>query len=149
MIFSLVSVLVGGLKRSKGGEVNLSTYHDQQSIIAKLSCKVPTQYFYLVLTYSSFSSLLQCELYHWVDHWTASMGFWQMLDRQWRICMSWMLVCDRPEKEQLKMLLLAVLNFTALLIEYSFSRHLYEFHRGRRGLAYIVCSLLENSSCPE
>lgn len=39
--------------------------------------------------------------------------------------MSWMLVCDRPEKEQLKMLLLAVLNFTALLIEYSFSRHLY------------------------
>lgn len=39
--------------------------------------------------------------------------------------MSWMLVCDRPEREQLKMLLLAVLNFTALLIEYSFSRHLY------------------------
>lgn len=39
--------------------------------------------------------------------------------------MSWMLVCDRPEREQLKSLLLSVLNFTALLIEYSFSRHLY------------------------
>uniref|UniRef100_A0A4W3GQ80 E3 ubiquitin-protein ligase HUWE1-like n=1 Tax=Callorhinchus milii TaxID=7868 RepID=A0A4W3GQ80_CALMI len=39
--------------------------------------------------------------------------------------MTWMLVCDRPENEQLKALLLAVLNFTALLIEYSFSRHLY------------------------
>lgn len=39
--------------------------------------------------------------------------------------MSWMLVCDRPDNGQLKALLLAVLNFTALLIEYSFSRHLY------------------------
>ncbi|XP_031225143.1 E3 ubiquitin-protein ligase HUWE1 isoform X10 [Mastomys coucha] len=66
----------------------------------------------------------KCELYHWVD----------LLDRFDGILadagqtvenMSWMLVCDRPEKEQLKMLLLAVLNFTALLIEYSFSRHLY------------------------
>ncbi|XP_069785223.1 E3 ubiquitin-protein ligase HUWE1 isoform X3 [Narcine bancroftii] len=66
----------------------------------------------------------KCELYHWVD----------MLDRfdgilsdagQTVETMSWMLVCDRPENEQLKALLLAVLNFTALLIEYSFSRHLY------------------------
>lgn len=66
----------------------------------------------------------QCELYHWVD----------LLDRfdgiladagQTMENMSWMLVCDRPEREQLKSLLLSVLNFTALLIEYSFSRHLY------------------------
>lgn len=66
----------------------------------------------------------QCELYHWVD----------LLDRFDGILadagqtvenMSWMLVCDRPEREQLKALLLSVLNFTALLIEYSFSRHLY------------------------
>ncbi|XP_064415282.1 E3 ubiquitin-protein ligase HUWE1 isoform X2 [Latimeria chalumnae] len=66
----------------------------------------------------------KCELYHWVD----------LLDRfdgilsdagQTMENMSWMLVCDRPENEQLKSLLLAVLNFTALLIEYSFSRHLY------------------------
>ncbi|XP_067408206.1 E3 ubiquitin-protein ligase HUWE1 isoform X2 [Emydura macquarii macquarii] len=66
----------------------------------------------------------KCELYHWVD----------LLDRfdgiladagQTMENMLWMLVCDRPEREQLKALLLAVLNFTALLIEYSFSRHLY------------------------
>lgn len=66
----------------------------------------------------------QCELYHWVD----------LLDRfDGILCdagqtvenMSWLLVCDRPENGQLKALLLAVLNFTALLIEYSFSRHLY------------------------
>uniref|UniRef100_A0A3Q4FX66 E3 ubiquitin-protein ligase HUWE1-like n=1 Tax=Neolamprologus brichardi TaxID=32507 RepID=A0A3Q4FX66_NEOBR len=63
-------------------------------------------------------------LYHWVD----------LLDRfDGILCdagqtvenMSWLLVCDRPENGQLKALLLAVLNFTALLIEYSFSRHLY------------------------
>lgn len=69
-----------------------------------------------------FSS--QCELYHWVD----------LLDRfDGILCdagqtvenMSWLLVCDRPENGHLKALLLAVLNFTALLIEYSFSRHLY------------------------
>lgn len=68
--------------------------------------------------------LQQCELYHWVD----------LLDRfDGILCdagqtvenMSWLLVCDRPDNGQLKALLLAVLNFTALLIEYSFSRHLY------------------------
>ncbi|KAJ4934280.1 hypothetical protein JOQ06_007079, partial [Pogonophryne albipinna] len=66
----------------------------------------------------------KCELYHWVD----------LLDRfDGILCdagqtvenMSWLLVCDRPDNGQLKALLLAVLNFTALLIEYSFSRHLY------------------------
>lgn len=68
--------------------------------------------------------LQQCELYHWVD----------LLDRfDGILCdagqtvenMSWLLVCDHPDNGQLKALLLAVLNFTALLIEYSFSRHLY------------------------
>ncbi|KAJ3586121.1 hypothetical protein NHX12_012522 [Muraenolepis orangiensis] len=66
----------------------------------------------------------KCELYHWVD----------LLDRfDGILCdagqtvenMSWLLVCDRPDNGHLKALLLAVLNFTALLIEYSFSRHLY------------------------
>ncbi|XP_059588545.1 E3 ubiquitin-protein ligase HUWE1 isoform X3 [Alligator mississippiensis] len=66
----------------------------------------------------------KCELYHWVE----------LLDRfdgllaeagQAVEGMSWLLVCDRPERAPLKALLLAVLNFTALLIEYSFSRHLY------------------------
>lgn len=76
------------------------------------------------LSLSLSSCPLQCELYHWVD----------LLDRfDGILCdagqtvenMSWMLVCDRPDNSQLKALLLAVLNFTALLIEYSFSRHLY------------------------
>jgi E3 ubiquitin-protein ligase HUWE1 len=38
---------------------------------------------------------------------------------------SWQLACDLPENSKLKMLLLAVLQFTALLIEHSYSRHLY------------------------
>lgn len=58
--------------------------------------------------------------------------------------MSWMLVCDRPEKEQLKMLLLAVLNFTALLIEYSFSRHLYSSIEVRE---YKAMSSVLNYNC--
>ncbi|KAM8829494.1 E3 ubiquitin-protein ligase HUWE1-like isoform 6-T8 [Synchiropus picturatus] len=66
----------------------------------------------------------KCELYHWVDLLDRFDGILcdagQTLEN-----MSWLLVCDRPENGQLKALLLAVLNFTALLIEYSFSRHLY------------------------
>lgn len=57
--------------------------------------------------------------------------------------MSWMLVCDRPEREQLKMLLLAVLNFTALLIEYSFSRHLYSSIEVGEVQACVVSSQVE------
>ncbi|CAN0188024.1 unnamed protein product [Lampetra planeri] len=66
----------------------------------------------------------KCELYHWVD----------LLDRFDGIlaeacgtveATSWLLVCDQPGNKQLKALLLSTLNFTALLIEYSFSRHLY------------------------
>ncbi|XP_056665905.1 E3 ubiquitin-protein ligase HUWE1-like [Monodelphis domestica] len=66
----------------------------------------------------------KCELDHWVDLLDRFDGILanagQTVDN-----MSWMLVCDRPEEQQLKLLLLGVLNFTALLIEYSFSRHLY------------------------
>ncbi|GCB69809.1 hypothetical protein scyTo_0012493 [Scyliorhinus torazame] len=66
----------------------------------------------------------KCELYHWVDLLDRFDGI--LADAGQTVeTMSWMLVCDRPENEQLKALLLAVLNFTALLIEYSFSRHLY------------------------
>ena len=38
---------------------------------------------------------------------------------------SWQLACDLPENAKLKILLLAVLQFTSLLIEHSYSRHLY------------------------
>ncbi len=36
-----------------------------------------------------------------------------------------MLNCDKPENGELKMLVLDILHFTALLIEHSYSRHLY------------------------
>ncbi|XP_041093093.1 E3 ubiquitin-protein ligase HUWE1-like [Polyodon spathula] len=66
----------------------------------------------------------KCELYHWVDLLDRFDGI--LADAGQTVeTMSWMLVCDRPGNCQLKSLLLAVLNFTALLIEYSFSRHLY------------------------
>lgn len=68
----------------------------------------------------------KCELYHWAD----------VLDRFNAIlesacarvpdpARSWQLACDLPENVKLKNLLLAVLQFTALLIEHSYSRHLY------------------------
>ncbi|XP_053908122.1 E3 ubiquitin-protein ligase HUWE1 [Cuculus canorus] len=66
----------------------------------------------------------KCELYHWVDLLDRFDGILAEAGRPVEN-MSWMLACDRPEREQLKALLLALLNFTALLIEYSFSRHLY------------------------
>uniref|UniRef100_A0A8C5AFK1 E3 ubiquitin-protein ligase HUWE1 n=1 Tax=Gadus morhua TaxID=8049 RepID=A0A8C5AFK1_GADMO len=66
----------------------------------------------------------KCELYHWVDLLDRFDGI--LCDAGQTVeSMSWLLVCDRPDNGHLKALLLAVLNFTALLIEYSFSRHLY------------------------
>jgi len=71
-----------------------------------------------------FSPVFQCELYHWVDLLDRFDGI--LCDAGQTVeSMSWLLVCDRPDNGHLKALLLAVLNFTALLIEYSFSRHLY------------------------
>uniref|UniRef100_A0A8C5R785 HECT-type E3 ubiquitin transferase n=1 Tax=Leptobrachium leishanense TaxID=445787 RepID=A0A8C5R785_9ANUR len=96
---------------------------DCRSLIDKLKACTDEQLL-LELQQIKTWNIGKCELYHWVD----------LLDRFDGILadagqtvenMSWMLVCDRPEKQQLKALLLAVLNFTALLIEYSFSRHLY------------------------
>ncbi|KAK2707710.1 E3 ubiquitin-protein ligase HUWE1-like [Artemia franciscana] len=66
----------------------------------------------------------KCELYHWID----------VLDRLDSILAkavarekegSWVLACDMPQNKQLKELLLWTLHFTTLLIEHSFSRHLY------------------------
>lgn len=97
-----------------------------QCLICMFKCLIATR----------FSS--QCELYHWVD----------LLDRfDGILCdagqtvenMSWLLVCDRPENGQLKALLLAVLNFTALLIEYSFSRHLYSSIEVPQSLTNKIC----------
>lgn len=118
-----------GVEEKQRWKVNLSRYHVPQFIVTVH----PHKHLILIFLF------LQCELYHWVD----------LLDRFDGILadagqtvenMSWMLVCDRPEKEQLKMLLLAVLNFTALLIEYSFSRHLYSSIEVGEVQACVFCS---------
>ncbi|XP_060080556.1 E3 ubiquitin-protein ligase HUWE1-like [Ylistrum balloti] len=66
----------------------------------------------------------KCELYHWSD---VLDKFDEVLEKA---CKKegekkWMLCCDRAGEEQLKDLLLVILHFTSLLIEHSFSRHLY------------------------
>lgn len=63
------------------------------------------------------------ELYHWIDVLDIFDGILEEATKQ--IGNDWFLACDErfaPKKIQL---LLAVLNFTTLLIEHSFSRHLY------------------------
>ncbi|KAL8595168.1 hypothetical protein ACOMHN_013841 [Nucella lapillus] len=66
----------------------------------------------------------KCELYHWAD---VLDQFDAVLEKG---CAhpgdkSWTMACDLPEHDQLKQLLLEVVRFTSLLIEHSFSRHLY------------------------
>lgn len=64
------------------------------------------------------------ELYHWID---VLDIFDAILDEATRTLkgIEWLLACDvRHTGDKIK-LLLSVLNFTTLLIEHSFSRHLY------------------------
>ncbi|EEC02705.1 hypothetical protein IscW_ISCW017075 [Ixodes scapularis] len=67
---------------------------------------------------------LLCELYHWID---VLDLFDSLLEAACRTSHEgqWCLPCDSPGHEQEKELLLLILQFTALLIEHSFSRHLY------------------------
>lgn len=66
----------------------------------------------------------KCELYHWVD---ILDKFDEILEKacQSHSSSKWTFACDVAGYEKLKDLLLQVLQFTALLIEHSFSRHLY------------------------
>ncbi|KAK3103700.1 hypothetical protein FSP39_021121 [Pinctada imbricata] len=65
----------------------------------------------------------KCELYHWSD---VLDKFDDVLDKACkRGDKKWTLAADEPHNHQLKELLQSVLHFTALLIEHSFSRHLY------------------------
>lgn len=66
----------------------------------------------------------KCELYHWID---VLDLFDSLLEAACHTGPEghWCLHCDRPGCEQEKELLLCILQFTALLIEHSFSRHLY------------------------
>lgn len=65
----------------------------------------------------------KCELYHWIE----------VLDRFDTILENavkkdedkWVLPCDLPENAQMREVVVWVLHFTTLLVEHSFSRHLY------------------------
>ncbi|XP_076304373.1 LOW QUALITY PROTEIN: HECT, UBA and WWE domain containing E3 ubiquitin protein ligase 1 [Tachypleus tridentatus] len=66
----------------------------------------------------------KCELYHWTD---VLDKFDTILEAACQKIKEgqWCLPCDMPGQEKNKALLLQILQFTALLIEHSFSRHLY------------------------
>ncbi|XP_023930490.1 E3 ubiquitin-protein ligase HUWE1 [Lingula anatina] len=66
----------------------------------------------------------KCELFHWAD---VLDVFDEVLEKACRKEQDkqWVLPCDMEGNEKEKDLLLSVLQFTALLIEHSFSRHLY------------------------
>lgn len=63
------------------------------------------------------------ELYHWIDVLDIFDGILEESTKQ--IGNDWFLACDERFSPKKIQLLLAVLNFTTLLIEHSFSRHLY------------------------
>lgn len=67
---------------------------------------------------------MQCELSNWVD---VLDKLDDVLERcsQTQSDNQWLLACDLPGHESDKQLLLAVLQFTANLVEQSFTRHLY------------------------
>ncbi|CAG2109257.1 unnamed protein product, partial [Medioppia subpectinata] len=66
----------------------------------------------------------KCELYHWID-------VLDIFDSILESCClrvdenQWSLPVDEPNNEKKKELLMNIIMFTALLIEHSFSRHLY------------------------
>lgn len=68
--------------------------------------------------------VFQSELFHWID---VLDLFDSILEKgvAKEKESNWSLPCDCPSNEQLKELLIHVVVFTSLLIEHSFSRHLY------------------------
>lgn len=66
----------------------------------------------------------KCELYHWID---VLDIFDEFLDRSSDLTEGndWMLHCDTVFKQDELQILKHILGFTTLLIEHSFSRHLY------------------------
>lgn len=67
----------------------------------------------------------KCELYHWVD---LLDNFDEVLAKccEKQHDNQWTLPCDSPTMDpKIKELLMHIISFTALLIEHSFSRHLY------------------------
>ncbi|XP_043484818.1 E3 ubiquitin-protein ligase HUWE1 isoform X4 [Leptopilina heterotoma] len=66
----------------------------------------------------------KCELFHWIDVLDLSDSILEEAATR-SPENSWELACDLPQNREAKELLLWVLHFTTLLIEHSFSRHLY------------------------
>ncbi|KAJ8683247.1 hypothetical protein QAD02_019039 [Eretmocerus hayati] len=66
----------------------------------------------------------KCELFHWIDVLDLSDSILEEAAAK-SPENSWELACDLPQNKEAKDLLLWVLHFTTLLIEHSFSRHLY------------------------
>ncbi|XP_011685289.1 PREDICTED: E3 ubiquitin-protein ligase HUWE1 isoform X5 [Wasmannia auropunctata] len=66
----------------------------------------------------------KCELFHWIDVLDLSDSILEEAAAR-SSDNSWELACDLPQNREAKELLLWVLHFTTLLIEHSFSRHLY------------------------
>lgn len=66
----------------------------------------------------------KCELYHWID-------VLDLFDSIMEQCVrkehddSWTLPCDLPENAADRELLIQIIVFTSLLIEHSFSKHVY------------------------
>jgi E3 ubiquitin-protein ligase HUWE1 len=98
--------------------------YDCKQLIEKLRSCVDNDQLYVEICSIKSWNIGKCELYHWAD----------VLDRFNSIleqacakvpAHSWQLACDLSENSKLKSLLLAMLHFTALLIEHSYSRHLY------------------------
>ncbi|RWS25619.1 E3 ubiquitin-protein ligase HUWE1-like protein [Leptotrombidium deliense] len=79
---------------------------------------------YLALLICSLLSGNQCELNHWVD-------VLDLFDAVLEKCVhkekenQWALPCDLPHNEMQKELLIHIIVFTALLIEHSFSKYIY------------------------
>ena len=61
----------------------------------------------------------QISLYHWADVLDRFNSILEAACARLPEQTSWQLACDLPENSKLKTLLLAVLQFTALLIEHS------------------------------
>ncbi|KAG7210750.1 hypothetical protein KM043_012246 [Ampulex compressa] len=66
----------------------------------------------------------KCELFHWIDVLDLSDSILEEAATR-SPDNTWELACDLPQNREAKELLLWVLHFTTLLIEHSFSRHLY------------------------
>ncbi|XP_012277229.1 E3 ubiquitin-protein ligase HUWE1 isoform X2 [Orussus abietinus] len=111
---------------------------DRSSKLKKCTSEVPAECQALIskLRSCSHAELLEelkqidawtfgkCELFHWIDVLDLSDSILEEAATR-SPHNPWELACDLPQNRDAKELLLWVLHFTTLLIEHSFSRHLY------------------------